>query len=134
MTDKARAASCACGQLRAETIGEPVRISVCHCLNCQRRTGGTFSAQARWPDEQVRITGERKTWSHTGDSGRRADFHFCPECGTTVAYVIEALPGLTAIPLGTFADPNFPAPQFSVYESRMHAWIAILGDELEHFE
>ena len=134
MTDKARTASCACGQLRAETIGEPVRISVCHCLNCQRRTGGTFSAQARWPDAQIRITGERKTWSSTGDSGRRADFHFCPECGTTVAYVIEALPGLTAIPLGTFADPDFPGPQFSVYESRMHTWIAILGDELEHFE
>ena len=134
MSETVRTASCPCGQLRAETTGEPVRISVCHCLNCQRRTGSAFSAQARWPDAQVRITGERKSWSYVGDSGGGADFHFCPECGTTVAYVIEALPGLTAIPLGTFADPDFPAPQFSVYENRMHKWIAIAGDDVEHFE
>ena len=133
MTQTVRTATCACGQLRAETTGDPVRISVCHCLNCQRRTGGVFSAQARWPDAQVRITGEPKTWLHTGDSGGRADFHFCPECGTTIAFVIEALPGLTAIPLGTFADPDFPAPQFSVYENRKHEWVEILGNDVERF-
>lgn len=33
-----RQASCSCGQLRLTCAGEPVRISVCHCLECQRRT------------------------------------------------------------------------------------------------
>jgi hypothetical protein len=28
-----------------------------------------------------------------------------------------------AIPVGAFADPSFPAPLVSVYESRMHSWI-----------
>lgn len=134
MSETSRTASCRCGQLRAETTGEPGRISVCHCLDCQQRSGSAFSAQARWPDAQVRITGERKIWSNVGDSGRRADFHFCPECGSTVAYVIEAMPGVTAIPIGAFADPDFPAPKFSVYEERMHKWTAILGKAVEHFE
>src|SRR3546814_3221959 len=35
---------------------------------------------------------------------------------------------LTAIPLGTFADPQFPPPHYSVYEERKHAWVAINGD------
>ena len=33
-------------------------------------------------------------------------------------FVIEGWPGVTAVPLGAFADPQFPAPKFSVYEHR----------------
>ncbi|HEX9905358.1 MAG TPA: aldehyde-activating protein, partial [Propylenella sp.] len=33
-----RRASCSCGQLSVTCEGEPVRISMCHCLACQRRT------------------------------------------------------------------------------------------------
>jgi len=28
-----------------------------------------------------------------------------------------------AIPVGAFADPGFPAPGVSVYESRKHQWV-----------
>ncbi|MFN2470768.1 MAG: aldehyde-activating protein, partial [Gaiellaceae bacterium] len=34
-----RHAACSCGQLRLTVEGEPVRVSICHCLACQRRTG-----------------------------------------------------------------------------------------------
>jgi hypothetical protein len=127
-----RLATCRCGQLRALCKGEPVRVSVCHCLDCQRRTGSAFAAQARWPDEHVEVIGESKTWVRTADSGHRATYRFCPDCGSTVAYVIEGWPGLTAVPLGAFADPAFPAPKFSVYEHRKHAWTAVAGEEVKH--
>ncbi len=35
---------------------------------------------------------------------------------------------------GAFAYPNFPAPRWSVYEEREHAWAAVLGDDVEHDE
>ena len=126
-----RTAACQCGQLTAKCEGEPVRVSVCHCLSCQQRSGSAFSAQARWPDEQVTMTGETKTWVRVADSGGRATFRFCPTCGSTVAYAIESMPGITAVPLGAFADPSFPAPKFSVYESRKHGWTAVLGDDVQ---
>ena len=129
-----RVATCQCGQLQAQTIGEPVRVSVCHCLNCKKRSGSAFTAQARWPHDRVRITGESKTWSHAGESGNNAEFRFCPHCGSTVTYVSQGLPDVTAIAIGAFAEPDFPAPEYSVYEERMHKWIAILGDEIEHFQ
>jgi len=132
MSELARIATCRCGQLRAECEGEPVRISVCHCLDCQKRTGSAFAAQARWPDDKVKVTGKSSTWVRTADSGHRATYRFCPDCGSTVAYVIEGWPGVTAIPLGAFADPSFPAPRFSVYEHRKHPWTVVLGDEVEH--
>jgi len=127
-----RSASCRCGALRAECRGEPVRVSVCHCLACQRRSGGPFAAQARWRDADVALTGEARIWERQADSGHKATYSFCPTCGTTVAYVIEGWEGVTAVPIGAFADPDFPAPKFSVYEHRKHAWVEVTGDDVKH--
>jgi hypothetical protein len=109
-----------------------VRVSACHCLACQRRSGSAFAVQARWPVDQVTVTGESRVWERTADSGRKAAYRFCPTCGATVAYEIEAFPGLVAVPVGAFADPGFPPPRFSVWEARKHPWVAILGDGIEH--
>jgi hypothetical protein len=132
MTLPIRTATCRCGQLTARCEGEPVRVSVCHCLDCQRRSGSAFAAQARWPEDKVTVSGDAKTWQRVADSGHRATYRFCPHCGSTVAYVIEGWPGVVALPVGAFADPDFPNPRFSVYEHRKHKWVAILGDEVEH--
>jgi hypothetical protein len=99
---------------------------MCHCLACQKRTGSVFGAQARWPSERVRIEGTSNAWTRTGDEGGRATFHFCPTCGATVHYTIDAMPGMIAIPIGVFEDPrSLPAPRFSVYEARKHPWVSI---------
>ena len=128
-----RQASCRCGQLKAELTGEPVRVSVCHCLDCKKRSGSAFAVQARWPEEQVRVEGTSKTWSHHADSGNRITHHFCPECGSTVHFRIEGkFDGLVAIPAGTFDDPYFLSPKFSVWEERAHDWVEIVGDDVEH--
>jgi hypothetical protein len=122
-----REAMCSCGQLRAQVKGDPVRVSVCHCLACQRRTGSAFGVQARWPRESVHITGESREFvrlSDDGDEERR--FHFCPRCGATVYYVTH--PEFVAIPVGALADPDFPQPTVSVWESRRHAWVALPAD------
>ena len=120
-----RRGSCSCGQLSVVCEGDPVRVSVCHCLACQQRTGSVFAAQARWPSERVRIAGRATEWVRTGDSGSTATFRFCPTCGATVYYEIDDMPGLIAIPVGAFADPGFPPPVFSVYEARKHAWVQL---------
>jgi len=127
-----RLATCRCGQLQARCTGEPVRVSVCHCLECQKRSGSAFAAQARWPDAQVEITGQSKIWERLGDSGGRGTFRFCPICGSTVTYVIDSMPGLTAVAVGAFADPSFPPPKYSVYENRRHPWVFVVGEDVEH--
>jgi len=48
-----RSAACSCGQLHLTIEGEPSRISMCHCLECQRRIGAVISNQARFRREQV---------------------------------------------------------------------------------
>ena len=127
-------ATCRCGQLSASCEGEPVRVSVCHCLACQQRTGSAFGAQARWPAERVSVAGEAREWVRVADSGRSATYRFCPVCGSTVFYTNEGFPGTIAVPLGAFAESgaDLPAPGHSVYEHRMHGWVAVLGEDVAH--
>ncbi|WP_114227920.1 MULTISPECIES: GFA family protein [Sphingomonas] len=127
----ARTATCRCGQLSATCTGDPVRVSVCFCLNCQKRSGSSFAAQARWPDDRVQWEGETKSWSAAGDSGQVATFRFCPTCGSTVGYQAEGLPGLTAIAIGAFAEPSFPPPEYTVYGDRKHAWVDVAAPSLD---
>jgi len=119
-----RDAACSCGQLQVTVEGEPVRVSVCHCLACQRRTGSTYGFQARFPREQVRMTGEAREYTRISDAGEARTFSFCPECGATVSYLVASAPDVIAIPVGAFADPGFPPPAVSVWESRRHGWVA----------
>lgn len=128
-----RQASCSCGQLNVTTEGDPIRISMCHCLACQRRTGSAFGVQARFPRDKVSTSGRSTQYVRVGDSGGRATFHFCPDCGATVYYLLDGLPAAIAVPVGAFADPAFPAPRVSVYEARRHAWAGIPADA-EHYD
>ena len=74
-----REAACSCGQLRVAVDGEPVRVSVCHCLACQRRTGSAFAVQARFARERVRITGRSHDFVRVSDDeDAQWRFSFCP--------------------------------------------------------
>src|SRR5215203_1545792 len=73
-----RTATCRYGQLRVTCEGAP--LSVCHCLECQKRSGSAFAAQARWPDAQVTLAGRSKIWERVADRqrGRQAEHAKAP--------------------------------------------------------
>jgi hypothetical protein len=129
---RTRKAACNCEQLRLVAEGEPVRISMCHCLACQRRTGSAFGVQARFPQERVRIEGRSTEYVRISDEGEERVFSFCPDCGATVFYRLPSAPDLVAVPVGAFADPGFPAPRVSVWESRRHPWVEVPETIEEH--
>lgn len=120
-----RLAACACGQLRLACRGDPLRVSLCHCLDCQRRTGSAFGIAAFFSRGTVTAEGRAATNTRRGDSGFAIRFHFCPDCGTTVFWEPERKPDAIAVAVGAFADPAFPAPLQSVWEHRRHPWVAL---------
>jgi hypothetical protein len=124
--DERREAACSCGQLHLTAEGEPIRISMCHCLACQRRTGSAFGMQARFTSEHVQVSGRSTEFVRTSDDGSKdITFHFCPDCGATVLYICSDAPELIAVPIGAFADPSFPPPTVSVFGSRRHPWVSV---------
>jgi hypothetical protein len=128
-----RDAVCSCGQLHLTAEGDPIRISMCHCLACQRRTGSAFGIQARFRSNQVRIVGRYSDYVRTSDEGEERTFHFCPDCGAPVFYTLSTEPDVVAVPIGAFAEPDFPPPTISVFESRRHSWLAITA-AMEHHD
>ena len=123
-----RRAACSCGQLHLTIQGDPSRIWTCHCLECQRRTGAVFANQARFRREQITFYGTATAWKRTGESGNGLTCFFCPTCGSTVYFEPEAFPGIVAVAIGNFADPNFPAPSVSVWEKTRHPWVSLPPD------
>ena len=129
-----RSAACGCGQLKVTCEGEPVRVSICHCFACQKRTGSVFGVQARFAATGVTVEGRAAEHVRIGDSGGRATFRFCATCGSTVCWELDGLPGFIAVAVGAFADPEFPAPSVAVYEARRHPWGEMASLDVEHFE
>jgi hypothetical protein len=103
---------------------------MCHCLACQRRTGSAFGMQARWAEDRVQTVGRYTEYTRTSDFGEDRTFRFCPDCGATVFWTTENWPGI-AVPIGAFADPSFPQPTVSVWESRKYPWLSLPGG-MEH--
>ena len=134
MSEREREARCQCGQLSVTCRGEPVRVSVCHCLDCQRRSGAPLAMQARFPPDKVTVTGGARLYRRTAESGNTSEHHFCPTCGSELWYHARPHRELYAVPVGAFADPGFPPPEYSVYETRKHPWLRIEGAGIEHFD
>jgi len=127
-----REAACHCGQLRLEVDGDPFVVSLCHCLACQRRTGSAFGMQAGFRPGQVRVEGRYSRYSRISDEADRKEhvFNFCPDCGSQVFYTEPDEPDLIVVAVGAFADPEFPPPTESGYDSRRHPWV-LLPDTIQ---
>lgn len=90
-----------------------------------------FGVQARFREAAVVIRGTSTAFVRQGESGGSATFHFCPVCGATVYYRLDAVDGVLGVPVGAFSNADFPAPTVSVYEECMHPWVA-LPPGIEH--
>ncbi|PZQ60907.1 MAG: aldehyde-activating protein [Phenylobacterium zucineum] len=121
--DQRRTAACACGRLQVECRGEPLKVSLCHCRECQRRSGGPFGVAAFFPREAFGVTGEATEFRRGSDSGFDLVFRFCPTCGSTVWWESLRMTDRVAVALGAFADPGFPGPTQAVYREHRHAWV-----------
>jgi hypothetical protein len=120
-----RKATCACGQLAVTCHGEPLAVSLCHCLACQRRTGSSYGVAGFFARDAVAVEGIMRDFTRPSDSGFDVTFHFCPDCGSTVWWEPKRKPDLIAVASGAFADPQFPAPTQCVNDSTRHPWVGV---------
>ena len=120
-----RKATCACGQLSLQMTGDPNFVIACSCLKCQKRTGAVFGVSSYFDDEQIiGIYGDSNSFIKINDSGSKTTRQFCPDCGSTVYWKSEFFDKYTGVPVGAFADPEFPEPSFSVWNQSKHPWVA----------
>jgi hypothetical protein len=128
--------------VRFEAAGEPLRVTICHCRWCQRRTGTAFGVEVVYNGGQIAFAGAPATrYRHVSDeSGRWLDIEFCSRCGSNLGFTLEAAPGLRTLPAGAFDDPGWiRADRYSfrhVYARSRRPWSQLSSDvEIyeEHF-
>ena len=90
--------------------------------------------QAGFRADQVRVFGRFRDYARISDEADRKEhvFHFCPDCGSQVFYTEPAEPDLVVVSVGSFADPSFPPPTESGYDSRRHRWVG-LPDSIQRY-
>ncbi len=126
-------ASCCCRQLSLSFEGEIKRTSLCHCFQCQKRTGSVFGVQTRLDKNNVSIRGTSTVFQRKGDEDKDIiSFHFCPKCGSTVYYEAPWMTGFVAVPIGAFSDPTLPTPVMQIYGNRKHHWVTLPESTVEY--
>ena len=103
---------CVCGKVRFTATGEPLRVTICHCKWCQRRTGTAFGIEVVYDSDKIAFAGEEAAVHrhHSDESGRWLDMRFCRRCGSNLGLELELVPGIRTLPAGAFDDPSWITP------------------------
>ena len=122
-------ARCNCGALAVEVPGPSQLIVACHCTECQRLTGSPFRVGAFYPAKDVKISGAANEFARDGSTGGKVRNSFCPNCGSTVYWKADRLPGFIGVAVGCFADSSYPHPTRSIWEQTKHRWTQVDADQ-----
>ena len=91
---------CLCGNIQFETEATPKGVSMCHCGQCRRQSGGIWSS-AYVHNEDLIIRGEVR-WYASSAQARRG---FCGDCGSFLFW--KALDeDTTSFALGAVSNPT----------------------------
>ncbi|EGY18712.1 hypothetical protein HYQ45_017190 [Verticillium longisporum] len=93
--------SCACGAIAYQFEGEALTKALCHCIDCQKWTGGAFTSNAIVPRTAFSVTkGTPRTWDAVAASGKINKHFFCGDCGSSLYTELEVLPDVTCVKAG----------------------------------
>ena len=109
--------NCLCGQVSFEADGDIKMQGNCHCTDCRQVTGAAYATLIFMQKDDVKITGDVKTFEHTVDSGNTLSKDFCPNCGSQMFGANAARPTLMALRAGSINEQENIKPQFNVYAS-----------------
>ncbi len=102
---------CRCGAVRLVARGQPLRVGICHCLDCRKQHGALFYAAAIFPQQAVTITGDTSAYH-----GR----HFCPLCGSPL---FARSGDEVEVHLGTLDSPDQFTPTYQCWTARRESWL-----------
>jgi hypothetical protein len=122
--DIRRSGSCLCGGIQFSVTGDPFRVGLCHCKDCRKASGSTFSAFAVWPLEAFETAGIVSSYG---------DRSFCPTCGGRVPLVRENEVEVTIGSLDEVPTEGLE-PSYELWVNRREHWLQPLpgARQFEH--
>ncbi|MBT6096730.1 MAG: GFA family protein [Rhodospirillaceae bacterium] len=106
---------CLCGGISYESDNEPMFTANCHCSDCRAATGAAYSTLSFFKSDDVKISGETKSYQHVADSGSQMIKRFCPNCGSQLFGENSAREGMISVRAGTIDQVEMVKPARNVY-------------------
>lgn len=123
---------CFCDKIRVSYKGDPAAHVLCHCLDCRKIGGASYSNNIIVTDDNFKLeSGTPKTISKTADTGKKITSHFCPDCGTTLFRTGDSFPGQHIIKAGILDDTNWPnenVPKAELFAPERVTWVNPVKD------
>lgn len=114
---------CACGAVRFKITAPVMGVGVCHCLDCQKASGGGPNYVALVPKVGFEITkGEPRIYESKSDSGGDVGRAFCAACGTPLWSVTGPATPFYPVKLGALDDSSGFMPNLHLYTSSAQPW------------
>ncbi|KAK1816612.1 hypothetical protein LTR12_008976 [Friedmanniomyces endolithicus] len=117
------AGGCFCEKVQYKYEGEIQGKALCHCRDCQKITGSTYSTNIIVPGDKFEVTkGSPKTISKKADSGNEITSHFCGDCGSTMWR-----DGKDVIKVGSLDDTKAfddAKPAIELYAPERISWVS----------
>ena len=124
--------SCLCGSVRYSSQAEPVLVALCHCPNCQKQTGTSFSIIVAVPAGTLEFaSAEPSVYEDVGISGMPVHRHFCSNCGSPIYSDVESTPDLQYVKAGTLDDTSWLQPTMSIWCDTAQTWFALPDDHVK---
>ena len=118
-----RTGGCLCGSVRYSLEGEPFHVGRCHCADCRKESGSTYTIYGQWPRDSFTVEGEYATYE-----GRS----FCPRCGSSL-FTLED--DAAEVRLGSLDDAPFELrPEAEVWIKRREPWLHEIDGASQHQE
>ncbi|XPS98928.1 hypothetical protein M3J09_008118, partial [Ascochyta lentis] len=104
--EQIRTGACLCKKVTFRVEGEELNFAICHCTNCRRNCGATYTANAWFLDTRFEWTTGGDLLKQYNDrdteTGEVVHRWFCTNCGSPMLTKSPRMPGITIIPSGVF--------------------------------
>ncbi len=117
--------ACHCGAISIEGEADPERVSVCHCTDCQSRTGSAFGVSVPVAGNTFKMAGQPTTYvKTTADSGNPRLQAFCPTCGSSIYSTTpgEGQQAFYMVRVGILRESNELAPKRQNWFRSARTW------------
>jgi hypothetical protein len=113
---------CLCGAVRYEVKADPIFSINCHCLDCQKTTGGGYAPILMVPLAALTVKGQVQYYSSLGDTGQPVERGFCSTCGSPLFGKPTVLSGMLGIKAASLDEPSRYQPSADMYTDSAQDW------------
>lgn len=117
---------CQCRAVRYRITAAPMTVYRCHCTDCHRSSGATYSMSMIMHREHVDLLqGELIAYDKAADSGRVVRALGCSLCGTRVWNEPLSNTAILVVKPGTLDDMNWAVPIGNIWTDSRVPWVEI---------